>query len=87
MGYLPPMKLLPWLWIRWPCSTRSGLSIVCISHGASPSHRLIIFTSTCWRNDHNGFSHQGPGFIDNLVTKKPSVVRIYLRLMPIACFR
>jgi xylulose-5-phosphate/fructose-6-phosphate phosphoketolase len=37
-----------------------------------------LLTSTCWRNDHNGFSHQGPGFIDNLVSKKPSVVRIYL---------
>jgi len=37
-----------------------------------------LLTSTCWRNDHNGFSHQGPGFIDNIVTKKPSVVRVYL---------
>src|ERR1700751_1943035 len=37
-----------------------------------------LLTSTCWRNDHNGFSHQGPGFIDNLGIKKPSVVRIYL---------
>jgi len=37
-----------------------------------------LLTSTCWRNDHNGFSHQGPGFIDNLVSKKANVVRIYL---------
>jgi len=37
-----------------------------------------LLTSTCWRNDHNGFSHQGPGFIDNIVTKKPAVVRVYL---------
>ncbi|WP_106476687.1 phosphoketolase family protein [Phytohalomonas tamaricis] len=37
-----------------------------------------LLTSTCWRNDHNGFSHQGPGFIDNLLTKQPEVVRIYL---------
>jgi len=37
-----------------------------------------LLTSTCWRNDHNGFSHQGPGFIDNIVNKKPSVVRVYL---------
>ena len=37
-----------------------------------------LLTSTCWRNDHNGFSHQGPGFIDNLVTKRPEVVRLYL---------
>ena len=37
-----------------------------------------LLTSTCWRNDHNGFSHQGPGFIDNIVNKKPAVVRVYL---------
>lgn len=37
-----------------------------------------LLTSTCWRNDHNGFSHQGPGFIDNIVTKKASVARVYL---------
>ena len=29
-----------------------------------------LLTSTCWRNDHNGFSHQGPGFMDTIVTKK-----------------
>jgi xylulose-5-phosphate/fructose-6-phosphate phosphoketolase len=38
----------------------------------------VLLTSTCWRNDHNGFSHQGPGFIDTLVSKKGSVVRVYL---------
>ncbi|ANF57065.1 phosphoketolase family protein [Halotalea alkalilenta] len=37
-----------------------------------------LLTSTCWRNDHNGFSHQGPGFIDSLISKRPEVVRIYL---------
>ena len=37
-----------------------------------------LLTSTCWRNDHNGFSHQGPGFIDNIVHRKPSVARVYL---------
>jgi len=31
-----------------------------------------------WRQDHNGFSHQDPGFIDHVVNKKPSVVRVYL---------
>ena len=30
-----------------------------------PSFNYLL-TSTCWRNDHNGFSHQGPGFIDTL---------------------
>jgi xylulose-5-phosphate/fructose-6-phosphate phosphoketolase len=38
----------------------------------------ILLTSTCWRNDHNGFSHQGPGFMDTLLSKKGSVSRIYL---------
>ncbi|MDO8430891.1 MAG: phosphoketolase family protein [Candidatus Binatus sp.] len=37
-----------------------------------------LLTSTCWRNDHNGFSHQGPGFIDALLTKQGIVSRIYL---------
>jgi xylulose-5-phosphate/fructose-6-phosphate phosphoketolase len=37
-----------------------------------------LLTSTCWRNDHNGFSHQGPGFIDTLLTKQGSIARIYL---------
>jgi xylulose-5-phosphate/fructose-6-phosphate phosphoketolase len=34
----------------------------------------ILLTSTCWRNDHNGFSHQGPGFIDSMLTRKPAGV-------------
>jgi xylulose-5-phosphate/fructose-6-phosphate phosphoketolase len=38
----------------------------------------ILLTSTCWRNDHNGFSHQGPGLIDTMLSKKGSVARIYL---------
>lgn len=38
----------------------------------------LLLTSTCWRNDHNGFSHQGPGLIDTVMSKKPSVSRIYL---------
>jgi xylulose-5-phosphate/fructose-6-phosphate phosphoketolase len=37
-----------------------------------------LLTSTCWRNDHNGFSHQGPGFIDTILTKQGIVTRIYL---------
>jgi xylulose-5-phosphate/fructose-6-phosphate phosphoketolase len=37
-----------------------------------------LLTSTCWRNDHNGFSHQGPGFMDTLLSKKGNVVRVYL---------
>jgi xylulose-5-phosphate/fructose-6-phosphate phosphoketolase len=38
----------------------------------------ILLTSTCWRNDHNGFSHQGPGLIDTVLNVKGSVARIYL---------
>ena len=35
-------------------------------------------TSHVWRQDHNGFSHQDPGFIDHVVNKKAEVVRVYL---------
>ncbi|MGZ4710371.1 MAG: phosphoketolase family protein, partial [Acidimicrobiales bacterium] len=38
----------------------------------------ILLTSTCWRNDHNGFSHQGPGLIDTLISKRGEVTRVYL---------
>jgi xylulose-5-phosphate/fructose-6-phosphate phosphoketolase len=38
----------------------------------------VLLTSTAWRNDHNGFSHQGPGLIDVMLSKKGSVARIYL---------
>ena len=38
----------------------------------------ILLTSTCWRNDHNGFSHQGPGLISTVISKRPSVSRVYL---------
>ncbi|HSX13371.1 MAG TPA: phosphoketolase family protein [Chlamydiales bacterium] len=37
-----------------------------------------LLTSHVWRQDHNGFSHQDPGFIDVVMNKKPSVVRVYL---------
>jgi len=37
-----------------------------------------LLTSHTWRQDHNGYSHQGPGFIETLLEKKSSVVRIYL---------
>ena len=38
----------------------------------------ILLTSTSWRQDHNGFSHQGPGLIDVVLSKKGTVSRIYL---------
>jgi len=37
-----------------------------------------LLTSHVWRQDHNGFSHQDPGFIDHVLTKKASVTRVYL---------
>ena len=37
-----------------------------------------LLTSHVWRQDHNGFSHQDPGFIDHVVNKKANVVRVYL---------
>jgi xylulose-5-phosphate/fructose-6-phosphate phosphoketolase len=53
-----------------------------------------LLTSLVWRQDHNGFSHQDPGFIDHLLNKKADVVRIYLppdanTLLSVAdhCFR
>lgn len=36
-----------------------------------------LLTSHVWRQDHNGFSHQDPGFIDHVVTKKADIVRVY----------
>jgi xylulose-5-phosphate/fructose-6-phosphate phosphoketolase len=38
----------------------------------------ILVTSTVWRQDHNGFSHQDPGFLDVVTNKSPRVTRIYL---------
>ncbi len=38
----------------------------------------LLITSTVWRQDHNGFTHQDPGFLDLVVNKRPSVTRIYL---------
>jgi len=37
-----------------------------------------LLTSHVWRQDHNGFSHQDPGFIDHVVNKKAQVIRVYL---------
>ncbi|WP_326954625.1 phosphoketolase family protein [Amycolatopsis sp. NBC_01286] len=37
----------------------------------------VLLTSTCWRNDNNGFSHQGPGLIDIAIPLAPGVVRVW----------
>ena len=38
----------------------------------------LLITSTVWRQDHNGFTHQDPGFIDVVVNKRAEVTRIYM---------
>ncbi|ASU31964.1 phosphoketolase family protein [Mucilaginibacter xinganensis] len=38
----------------------------------------LLLTSTVWRQDHNGFTHQDPGFIDHVINKKAEIVRVYL---------
>ncbi|OLL31763.1 phosphoketolase [Burkholderia sp. SRS-W-2-2016] len=54
---------------------------VCKNHvpwRASVASQNILLSSTVWRQDHNGFSHQDPGFIDLVTNKSPSVTRVYL---------
>lgn len=38
----------------------------------------LILTSNVWQQDHNGFTHQDPGFLDHVVSKKAGIVRVYL---------
>ena len=45
---------------------------------AKVSSLNLLITALVWRQDHNGFTHQDPGFLDVVVNKSPSVVRIYL---------
>jgi xylulose-5-phosphate/fructose-6-phosphate phosphoketolase len=45
---------------------------------ASVASQNILLSSTVWRQDHNGFSHQDPGFIDIVTNKSPTVTRVYL---------
>ncbi len=42
----------------------------------------LLITSLVWRQDHNGFTHQDPGFLDVVTNKSPSVVRIYFLRTP-----
>ena len=46
--------------------------------GRRSSSFTYLLSSHVWRQDHNGFSHQDPGFIDHVVNKKAEVVRVYL---------
>jgi xylulose-5-phosphate/fructose-6-phosphate phosphoketolase len=45
---------------------------------AEVSSLNLLITALVWRQDHNGFTHQDPGFLDLVVNKSPSVVRVYL---------
>ena len=45
---------------------------------AKVSSLNLLITSTVWRQDHNGFSHQDPGLLDVVANKSPEVVRVYL---------
>jgi xylulose-5-phosphate/fructose-6-phosphate phosphoketolase len=38
----------------------------------------LLITSLVWRQDHNGFTHQDPGFLDLVTNKSPEITRIYL---------
>ncbi len=49
-----------------------------ISWRSSISSLNLLITSTVWRQDHNGFTHQDPGFLDVVLNKSPDVVRVYL---------
>ncbi len=49
-----------------------------VSWRAPVSSLNILISSTVWRQDHNGFTHQDPGFIDVITNKSPTVTRIYL---------
>ncbi|WP_035383740.1 phosphoketolase family protein [Ferriphaselus sp. R-1] len=49
-----------------------------VSWRAPVSSLNLLITSTVWRQDHNGFTHQDPGFLDVVVNKSPAVTRIYL---------
>ncbi|MCU0297106.1 MAG: phosphoketolase family protein, partial [Candidatus Nanopelagicales bacterium] len=57
---------------KWLNTTRD------IGWRAPISSLNYLLTSHVWRQDHNGFSHQDPGFIDHVVNKKPDVIRVYL---------
>jgi xylulose-5-phosphate/fructose-6-phosphate phosphoketolase len=49
-----------------------------IAWRSSISSLNLLITSTVWRQDHNGFTHQDPGFLDVVLNKSPDVVRVYL---------
>src|SRR5439155_858670 len=57
---------------KWLATSRE------LSWRAPVSSLNLLITSTVWRQDHNGFTHQDPGFIDLVLNKSPNVCRVYL---------
>ena len=58
---------------------RSGCrSAITCPGGEEIASLNLLITSTVWRQDHNGFTHQDPGFLDVVVNKSADVTRIYL---------
>ena len=58
-----------------------------LSWRADLSSLNLLITSTVWRQDHNGFTHQDPGFLDLVVNKSAAVTASICRRMPTACCR
>ena len=58
--------------IKWLRTSRE------LSWRAPVASLNYLLTSHVWRQDHNGFSHQDPGFVDHVLNKSPEVVRVYL---------
>ncbi|GAA3378990.1 phosphoketolase family protein [Streptomyces sannanensis] len=58
--------------IKWLKTSRQ------LSWRAPVASLNYLLTSHVWRQDHNGFSHQDPGFVDHILNKSPEVVRVYL---------
>ncbi len=75
-----PTKPSPTSSTRCSTSTPSGWTSAKnhVSWRAPVASENILLSSTVWRQDHNGFSHQDPGFIDLVTNKGPSVTRVYL---------
>ena len=64
---------------RCSISTRSGSKYAVTFRGVGEVASLnYLLSSHVWRQDHNGFSHQDPGFIDHVVNKKAEIIRVYL---------
>ena len=78
-GSSTPMRRSSMSSTRCSTSTRSGSRSPGVCPGAGPIASLnILLASHVWRQDHNGFTHQDPGFIDHVVNKKAEVIRVYL---------